>query len=324
MATLIVQETTHWHDVQLVILDAQVTTLTYISDCDNLHYADAIGDIRQETLTVPETVFDHTISGSIAFTQEHTLVVAEAYNAHAIDSCDPSKNNSMWTSSVDYPKLPVLKLTARGENLIYGKSGGSRLPSLQLSIRAGARCGDGTLPDLGLTATATYDRLMSLSRKLPTMSLSARAGMRGGVMKLPVPELTMAVTGDLVGRLSKNLPGLTIDAVGSTPYLMRLSKRLPTLRLTVAMSGTNVGTLSAKLPPFKLTGAMSMNAYGTLDADLPCIKVSSITGHRSSIDVAGVLPTLVVSGIGTGGVDSGYADGYEEDRFDDYVLRYAR
>jgi hypothetical protein len=319
MATLIVLDDILWHDAGTVVLTPETVDLGYIDDPFHTHVAESLWVVKGDS-----SWHDHVANGGIILTYEHYLDVSPAYHDQVADEPVVTMNVYMWTDGQDPPELPVLELTAQGETRLSGLSGGSKLPGLVLSIRSGARCGDGVLPAIGLSATASSDHLMSVSGRLPTMSLSARSGAICGDLKLPVPELSVTAIGDLVGRLTKTMPGLSISATGSTPVLGSLTKGIPPLELVISMSGTVGGVLIGSLSGLKLTGAASLNEYGTLSRDIPVPIVLSMTGHRSSIDISMTLPTLIMSGVGTGVVDPGGGGGYNASRFDDYVLRYAR
>ena len=321
MATLIIQESSHFNDSAHLTITTDLVSLV-VAECYHLHDVDGLPAVGNTQLVVAETWHDHVLDGEVTIEEVSVLVIAEAYHAHAADTA--GLNIKMWTSSVDPPKLPTPTLEAQGEVIISATAPSLRLPGLLLSMTAGFRCGVGRLADLGISATGSSAKPMNLDKRLPTMSLSARSGAICGDMRIPVPELTMEVIGDLVGRLTRSLPGFTISATGSSPFTGTLNKRLPPLSLSISMSVVTLASLVGTLPTLKLSGTASLNDYGTLNKKLPSIIVSSITGHRSSIDMAMVLPTLIMASVGTGGVDAGSGRIYNEDRFEDYVLRYSR
>jgi hypothetical protein len=258
MATLVIQESTHYHDAHALTLVTQVVySITVIGNCYHTHAADGIGNISNIRIWPADGDHDHVADGQIGpLVHSHHLVVAECYHAHAADTFGlPIK---LWTYVLKPPKLPVLKASGQGETFLTGLENGSKLPGIALSIRAGLRMGEGMLPDLGLAAEGQADTLGSLGKRLPGLFLSARGGIRGGKMKLPVPTLSVTVTGDLVGRLGKTLPGLSISATGSSDTLGTLTRRLPAFTLQVTVSATGTGTLDKKLPTVRLTGAASM------------------------------------------------------------------
>jgi len=326
MATLVIQEAYHFNDSHILTITTSLVDLV-IAEAYHYHWSDAIGDMRQNTLSIPDGDIDHVANGAIALSERKYLSIAEAYHLHVVDAARASMSFHLGTSEFYQINLPVLKLTAHGDHGILSLEGGLRLPVPILSSRSGARCGDGVLSDLGLSATGTSDHLGQVAnRRLSTLILSARGGIRCGAIKLPVPELTISVIGDLIGRLSRHLPPIGLSATGSTPVIGDMGRYLPTLIFDAAMSWTGSGGLAGTLPGLKLTSAISLKQYGTLSKSISSITVDDMTGHRSSIDVDVDLPTIVMTGIGSGsfGIDAGGGYAYDAERFDDYVLRYSR
>jgi hypothetical protein len=326
-ANLVVADCYHAHDVFLG--DPLTTSLIdlVIAGDDLLHYADSLASIIGKTLLVDNSWHDH-IGNVMVVWERHILTISESYHLHAGGELAVSLAWSMWTETLDPPKLPVLELTAEDETRLYGLDDGSSLPGITISVRAGMRCGTLKLPDVRVSAVGRGDTIGTLAKRTAGLQLSARGGAIGGDMKLPFPQLTFEATGANVGRLDKIMPGLSISATGSTPTKGDLDKRMPTLRLSMTMSTVVTGTLNEVIPTLKLSATGSMITYGTLDRNIPPPIMSAATGHQQSADADMTMPTLIMAGIVGVGANGQAGDSISRmqntSRFTNYVLRYSR
>ena len=218
------------------------------------------------------------------------------------------------------------------------------LPGFYIDASFGHRAdGEGVLPDLRVEGFAhTYldaklpaitgegevsqDYPATLDSLLPTLSSEGRSGLRF-VGKLPYLEIDAAASGGLLGTLDKNLPGIRIEAAFEDRLVATLDKELPPLEIEAELVHQGSGDLDGRLPTLKIT-ATQYGGHATLDRKLPAILIEDSEGivdGNATLDME--LPTVVIRPIGTGIDSGGHADPaylQYEDRFTDYVLRYAR
>lgn len=258
---------------------------------------------------------------NIALTQVHTLVVQESKHTHFVDVCN-IPIILISTPEPDGATIPILKLTAQAGYRINGDSVG-RGPAVTLTeMRAGSRMA-GNLPTFSSTATATFERLMSVSGKLPATSCEARTGIRCGA-SLVTPVMTIeAESNQILITLDKTIQGLEIEATGSTPVLGTLSSKTPILQLSTGVVYGMVGTLSVNIPIPKITATMEWERVGTLSKTTPELQITA-TGYCNSMELDEYIPIPFLSFMASGGVGGGGGLLQDESRFTDYVLRHAR
>lgn len=199
------------------------------------------------------------------------------------------------------------------------------LPDLESVGYSGAYL-DAELPALESEGEVSKPGVGTLDSLLPTLSCEARTALRFEG-KLPYLEIDASASGGLIGTLSRNLPGLRIEAAFEDRFIGTLDRDLPPLEIEAELVHQGSGTLDRKIPTLKIT-AIQYGGNATLDEKLPAILIEDSEGivdGNATLDVE--LPTVVIRPIGTGIDSGGYSDPaylQYEDRFTDYVLRYAR
>lgn len=199
------------------------------------------------------------------------------------------------------------------------------LPELECEGYAGASL-DATLPELELEGAISRMGAANLSSLLPTLEIDARSGQRFAG-KLPYLEIEATATGGLIGTLSRNLPGIRCEASIADQNLGTLDRDLPALEIEATLTHQGSATLDKKLPTLKIV-AVQYGGQATLDEKLPAILIEDSEGIVDGIATLDAeIPTIVIRPIGTGIDSGGQADPaylQYEDRFEDYILRYAR
>jgi hypothetical protein len=218
--------------------------------------------------------------------------------------------------------LPWFKLEG---SFGHRADGDAKLPVLESEGYSGAYL-DAKLPNLESEGQISRIGAASLSSLLPTLEIEARSGLRFAG-KLPYLEIEATVTGGLIGTLERNLPGIRCEASIADQNLATLDRDLPPLEVEATLTHQATATLDSKLPTLKIV-AVQYGGHATLDEKLPAILIEDsegiVDGH-ATLDQE--LPTLVIRPIGTGIDSGGHADPaylQYEDRFEDYILRYAR
>ena len=311
---LTVSNAVNLHDAWTVTLDPQGPYDLVVSSPYHVHVAES-ANLNTTDLVIADAYHDH-VAWNVTITESKYLDIDSPYHALASDQIIPIFGNISCCETYGL-NIPVLEIEA---TMTGGASADADLPTIRLtSARMGARCGTLNLPDLECSGEMSVGATSSLDKRLPSLSLESYTGARTGTLNLPSLEVEIAISGERLGFLDKRLPVFTLDADGTTPVLATLDKSLPPLAIAAEGSVAGTGDLSKNLPAFKISAKVLSGAYGTLDADLPGIILSdeSIAGDSLSLD--GYLPTIV-----SGAIMGELSTIIYEDRYDDYVLRYAR
>lgn len=318
MANLIIQSAEHFLDSP--IMTFRGTTSLVVAEAYHEHYGDASS---VNTLNVANIFHDHVSFDIKHMTGWYFLTIADNALVVKTPNVRLNLNEHGWMS--DPAILPVLKLDAWSGIRINCPPAGLMLPALTLEMLAGARLSK-RLPTLDLTAEGHGETSMRLTGRLPDLRCSARAGIRAkATLMLPAMEIsaTGGAVGGIIGTLSKTLPGLILEASGFRLNIGQLVKDLPPLQIEAYGSREHSGVLSGRLPAMRISASGYMVNEGSLQKLLPALEISAM-GTASSMYLVADLPTLVTNTNPDG--KSGGAPGHliNEDRFDGYVLRYAR
>ena len=327
---LVVYSPVHFLETSPIVLTEISKTLT-VADAYHEIYT-SMADIpftplRLGTVLFPDDSWhDHTASDEIVLDASvQNLQVDDCYHV-LIDEGDDYRVKPHFRADLgdglEPNYLPVLY--SQG-SFGHRAEGEAKLPILEGEGYSGAFL-DEMLPPLLSEGQISRMGAASLSSLLPTLEVEGRGGSRLD-SKLPYLEIEATATGGLIGTLSRNLPGIRCEASFEDRNIATLDKDLPPLEIEATLTHQGSATLDRKLPTLKIT-AIQYGGQATLDGKLPAILIEDADGIGGDIlTLDQELPTLVIRPIGTGIGSGGQADPaylQYEDRFTDYVLRYAR
>jgi hypothetical protein len=327
---LIVYSPVHFLETSLIVLDDKTHDLVVadseITVQDFMTFMPPGTQLRLGTVLFPDDSWhDHVATIVVLDVFVHNLKVDDCYHV-LIDEGHTYRVQPHFRGNLgdglEPNYLPWLRLEAS-----CGHRGDvdADLPDLRSEGYSGAYL-DAKLSHLESEGQISRIGAANLSSLLPTLQIDARSGLRFAG-KLPYLEIDATVTGGLIGRLARNLPGIRCEASIADQNLASLDRDLPPLEIEATLTHQGSATLDRKLPTLKIV-AIQYGGHATLDEKLPALLIEDsegiVDGH-ATLDQE--LPTLVIRPIGTGIDSGGQADPaylqYEE-RFEDYILRYAR
>jgi hypothetical protein len=318
MADLIIQSAEHFVDSP--IMTFRGTTSLVVAEAYHEHYGDASS---VNTLYVSDSFHDHTGFEIKRMDGWYFLTIASCDLNVDTPNIHLDTNYHLWME--EPARLPQLKIDAWSGIRINCPPAGLMLPALTLEMRAGARLSK-LLPALDLAAEGHGETTMHLTGRLPDLRCSARTGIRAkATLMLPAMEIsaTGGAAGGIIGTLAKTLPGLVLEASGFRINTGQLVKDLPPLQIEAYGSREHSGLLSGSLPAMRLSATGYRLNEGSLQKLLPALEISA-AGTASSMYLAAKLPTLVTNIIPDGQTGGAPGRVTDADRFEDFVMRYAR
>jgi hypothetical protein len=289
---------TLYHDAHNVVLTTGSWTLT-VAEASHV-LTDAGADILIHNLTIPEGWHDH-VSNHLVLGQDVNLAVADAYHLHRGDATYASPIYLIGTNPQSLPKLPDLRSEGQSGERGYTVSGGLLLPGVSVEARVGSKM-VADLPELSVSASATQNTPMSVDSPLPSLEVSSRAGSRCGTLRLPTMEILASTEAVHIGNLDRRLPGIRASATARETNLSYLDADLPALQASITIDSEIWLSLDGRVPPPRLSATMSGQLTMNMSGMLPALMVVSDLGN-TSLTVEGYIPppVMLAAGEGIGG-----------------------